>query len=61
MEFYVYREVNSNPEAGEYAAKKGVAAIPTTVLVSSDGTEQQRIIGSVPESEFRAAIERVLE
>lgn len=57
----MYREVNSEREAGEFAAKRGVAAIPTTVLVSADGTEQQRIIGSVPESEFRTAIEGLLE
>lgn len=57
VDFFVYAEVNSEPESGAFANEHGVRAIPTMVIVSADGEELDRIIGAVPESELRAKLD----
>lgn len=39
--------------------KYGIEAIPTFIFINSEGQEVNRIVGSVPESELREAIEKI--
>ncbi len=46
---------------GNYATKVGVYALPTTIIFSSVGTLEDRIIGAVSEQKLRQVIEKVLD
>ena len=60
IDFYVYGEVNSDPAGSQLANDHGVTAIPTMMIVASDGTETSRIVGARPESEMRAQLDAAL-
>jgi len=53
VEFIVYADTSSDTGAGELANEHGITAVPTMVLVAPDGTEVDRIVGSLPEAELR--------
>lgn len=57
IDFTVYAEVNDDAEAGRFADSHGVTGIPAMMLVSSDGTELQRWLGSRPEDVLAEAME----
>ncbi len=59
VEFVVFAELSSRPDASDFAVKQRVSVIPTMVLVSEDGTELQRVIGSLPEADLRELLDAV--
>ncbi len=58
IDFYVYPDVNADAEVGQLADAHGISAVPTMVLVAKDGTEIDRIVGSLSESDFRARLDQ---
>ena len=59
VDFLVYADVNSDAEASEFANRQQVSAIPTMMLVSADGTEIARWVGSQSEVSLRQALDGV--
>ncbi len=59
VDFLVYADVNSDPEASEFASRQQVNAIPTMMLVSADGTEIARWVGGQSEVSLRQALDGV--
>jgi len=57
IEFIIYPDTGADPRIGELANAHGINAVPTMVLVTPDGTEVDRIVGSLPEAEFRDRLE----
>jgi len=53
VEFIVYADTSADPGAGELANEHGITAVPTMVLVTPDGTEVDRVVGSLPEADLR--------
>lgn len=60
IDFMVYADLDSRPDASDYARKQGVDGVPTSMLVAADGTELQRWVGSVSEVGLRAAFDAAL-
>lgn len=58
VEFLVYSAVNSDQASGQFANEHGVTAIPTMMIVSADGTELGRHMGSIGEAELRAFVDK---
>lgn len=58
--FYIYAEADKNQEAGEFASKQGVKAVPTMVVVSDRGRELERWVGTTPEPEIAASLDDAL-
>ena len=57
IEFIIYPDTGADPRIGELANAQGITAVPTMVLVTPDGMEIDRIVGSLPEAEFRGRLE----
>lgn len=47
--FYVYAEADKNKDAGEFASRQRIKAVPTIVLVSEKGVELTRWVGTTTE------------
>jgi thioredoxin-like negative regulator of GroEL len=57
--FYVYAEADKNAEQGKFASRQGVRAVPTTVLVSEEGIEIARWVGSTPDETIASEVEKL--
>lgn len=58
--FYIYAEADKNADAGEFASRQGVRAVPTTVLVNEKGEEITRWVGSTAEDVISKEMDRLL-
>ncbi|MDZ4179439.1 MAG: thioredoxin family protein [Coriobacteriia bacterium] len=57
IEFVVYPDVNSRDDIRQFAGAQRVSAVPTMVLVSAEGTELRRLVGSLPEEDLRRVLD----
>lgn len=57
VDMLVYGDVNNDQKANAFAAGKGVSAVPTMMLVSPDGKELERWVGTTSEEELVRAFE----
>jgi thioredoxin-like negative regulator of GroEL len=57
IEFVVYHDVNSRDDIRQFTAAQRVSAVPTMVLVSAEGTELRRLVGSLPEEDLRRVLD----
>lgn len=57
VDFVVYGDVNASSDISRYSQGQGVRYVPTMVVVDSQGAERRRIVGAVPESELRQALD----
>jgi thioredoxin-like negative regulator of GroEL len=57
IEFVVYPDVNSRDDIRQFTAAQRVSAVPTMVLVSAEGTELRRLVGSLPEEDLRRVLD----
>lgn len=60
LDFVVMPSVDQNAQESQLAGSHGVNAVPTMVLVSAEGAELERWIGTVPASVLTAAFDREL-
>ena len=57
IDFTVYEDSGASPEISSFASQQGVTFVPTMMIVAADGTEIDRIVGSLPEADLRARLE----
>ncbi len=60
IDFMVYADMNTDPDASDYARQQGVEYVPTSVLVSPTGEELERWVGAQPEGTVSAAFDSAL-
>lgn len=57
VDFVIYADTGANAEIRSFAAKQGVTYVPTMMIVAADGTEVERIVGSLPETDLDAKLD----
>lgn len=60
IEFTVHETLESDPQGNALASERGVRAVPTMMLVSPDGQELQRWVGSRSDDELSRAFDEAL-
>lgn len=61
VDFVVYADLNADAEAGAFASRQGVSAVPTTMLVAPDGSELHRWVGAKAPFELQRVIDSALQ
>jgi hypothetical protein len=56
----VYGDLNSDGAASRFARGKGVSVVPTMMLVSADGVEIERWVGTRTAQDLANALDRAL-
>jgi thioredoxin-like negative regulator of GroEL len=60
IDFTVYEDSGATQQINSFARSQGVSVVPTMMIVTANGTEFDRVIGSLPEADLRTRLDSIL-